>query len=106
MAASLDDDFECNNQDYYSLLNVRKEVGLLLLSFAVALNGGVPLVVTFRCISMLSSGLDSMRLPSVEERSPSSAPSSMERHCRTTDQSFCPTLINMQAVSAPGRRCL
>lgn len=27
MAASLDDDFEFNNQDYYSLLNVRKEVG-------------------------------------------------------------------------------
>lgn len=26
MAASLDDDFEFNNQDYYSLLNVRKEV--------------------------------------------------------------------------------
>ncbi|XP_070704993.1 dnaJ homolog subfamily C member 11 [Pempheris klunzingeri] len=25
MAASLDDDFVCNNQDYYSLLNVRKE---------------------------------------------------------------------------------
>ncbi|KAM3621230.1 uncharacterized protein V6R79_008268 [Siganus canaliculatus] len=28
MAASLDDDFECNNQDYYSLLNVRKEATL------------------------------------------------------------------------------
>lgn len=26
MAASLDDDVELNNQDYYSLLNVRKEV--------------------------------------------------------------------------------
>ncbi|XP_036956329.1 dnaJ homolog subfamily C member 11-like [Acanthopagrus latus] len=28
MAASLDDDFEFNNQDYYSLLNVRKEATL------------------------------------------------------------------------------
>lgn len=28
MAASLDDDFESDNQDYYSLLNVRKEVWL------------------------------------------------------------------------------
>ncbi|XP_058487524.1 dnaJ homolog subfamily C member 11-like [Solea solea] len=28
MAASLDDDFESNNQDYYSLLNVRKEATL------------------------------------------------------------------------------
>ncbi|XP_008318440.1 dnaJ homolog subfamily C member 11 [Cynoglossus semilaevis] len=28
MAASLDDDFELNNQDYYSLLNVRKEATL------------------------------------------------------------------------------
>jgi hypothetical protein len=27
MAASLDDDLELDNQDYYSLLNVRKEVG-------------------------------------------------------------------------------
>lgn len=26
MAASIEDDFESNNQDYYSLLNVRKEV--------------------------------------------------------------------------------
>lgn len=26
MAASLDDDVDFNNQDYYSLLNVRKEV--------------------------------------------------------------------------------
>lgn len=30
MAASLDDDFEFNNQDYYSLLNVRKEVRFIL----------------------------------------------------------------------------
>lgn len=29
MAASIDDDFEFNNQDYYSLLNVRKEVWLV-----------------------------------------------------------------------------
>ncbi|XP_028303880.1 dnaJ homolog subfamily C member 11 isoform X2 [Gouania willdenowi] len=28
MAASLDEEFECNNQDYYSLLNVRKEATL------------------------------------------------------------------------------
>ena len=26
MATSVDDEFELNNQDYYSLLNVRKEV--------------------------------------------------------------------------------
>lgn len=30
MAASLDDDLELNNQDYYSLLNVRKEVWSIL----------------------------------------------------------------------------
>lgn len=30
MAASVDDDFEFNNQDYYSLLNVRKEVRSVL----------------------------------------------------------------------------
>lgn len=31
MATSLDDDLELNNQDYYSLLNVRKEVRFVLL---------------------------------------------------------------------------
>lgn len=30
MAASLDDDLEFDNQDYYSLLNVRKEVWFIL----------------------------------------------------------------------------
>lgn len=30
MAASLDDDLDLNNQDYYSLLNVRKEVWSIL----------------------------------------------------------------------------
>lgn len=34
MAASLDDDFESNNQDYYSLLNVRKEVRLFFCAAA------------------------------------------------------------------------
>lgn len=31
MATSLDDDLEFNNQDYYSLLNVRREVWFMLL---------------------------------------------------------------------------
>lgn len=31
MATSLDDDLEFNNQDYYSLLNVRKEVWFVRL---------------------------------------------------------------------------
>lgn len=35
MATSLDDDLEFNNQDYYSLLNVRKEVGSLLFRGAI-----------------------------------------------------------------------
>lgn len=49
MAASLDDDFEFNNQDYYSLLNVRKEVWFIfiyLFCFTVTPDGDGPFAMT------------------------------------------------------------
>lgn len=40
MAASLDDDFESANQDYYSLLNVRKEVRFIQCCTVTPVGGG------------------------------------------------------------------
>lgn len=45
MAASLDDDFELNNQDYYSLLNVRKEVRRFLCFTAKPEGRGLSAVI-------------------------------------------------------------
>lgn len=47
MAASLDNDFEFNNQDYYSLLNVRKEVRFVLFHV------GTGRLKTFYCCSSI-----------------------------------------------------